>query len=238
VPLTIATLSDVHSPRYIHLLVASIANLTSRGVKVDLMLFAGDIVDKNVVTQLRVVLKVLAKLTDRYGGIPPIVTVFGNEEYIGYEQEYRRMYPQIIWIDDEFRALDINGVSLCIVGSRGALLKPTMWQQRNLTNIEGIYRARVSKIKEMLRYCREHGFTILITHYASTLATLEGEDPRIHKFLGYPIIENLDNKEKPDIAIHGHAHNSVKTYAKVNGVPVYNVSLPATKSITILNLDP
>jgi Icc-related predicted phosphoesterase len=237
-PLVIAALSDVHSPRYVSLLTASINNFVSRGVEVDLVLLAGDLVDKNNYAYLHIVLKVIEKLRNIHGEIPPILAVFGNEEYQGYEDRYRKLYPHVTWIDDEIRSLNINGVDLCIVGSRGVLMKPTVWQQRNIPNIESVYRARVSRIKEMLRVCRGKGFTILVTHYASTLATLEGEDPRIHPFLGYPILEKLNDNEKPSLAIHGHVHNSVKIYAKVNSVSVYNVSLPAAKSVTVINIDP
>jgi Icc-related predicted phosphoesterase len=49
------------------------------------------------------------------------------------------------------------------------------------------------------------------------------------------LMERVVAEAKPDIAIHGHAHLG-RSYTVVDGVPVYNVALPAVKSITIINL--
>lgn len=235
--LKIAAVADIHSPRYIPLLAASIAKLRSESTKIDLILLAGDVVERNDVASLNVVVNILSRLTNKLGASPPMVAVFGNEEYPGYEHVYRKLYPQIMWINDELRVLSIDELTLCIVGSRGAILKPTAWQQKHVPNAEVMYRARVEKIRGLLRKCRDYNISILVTHYTSTFATVEGEDPRIHKFLGYPIIETLNDDEKPCLAIHGHAHNSVRTHAVVNNVPIYNVSIPATKCVTIITLN-
>ncbi|MEM4788742.1 MAG: metallophosphoesterase [Ignisphaera sp.] len=235
-PLTIAAVADIHSPRYIPLLVTSINKLKSRNLKPDLVVLAGDIVEKNSVAYVRIVLGIVNKLSNKQGVTPPIVGVFGNEEYPGYEYKYLSEYPQITWINDEHKVLNIGDIEVCIVGSRGALLKPTTWQQKHLPQVDSLYKARVEKIKELLKQCKKYKASILVTHYASSFATVEGENPDIYKFLGYPLIETLNEYEKPILAIHGHAHKAVRTYANVRGVPVYNVSLPALKSVAILDM--
>lgn len=193
-------------------------------------------VERNNVTSLQPVVITTQKLMSRGGTIPPIIAVFGNEEYIGYEHAYKSMYPQIVWLDDEYKVIEIEGTRICVIGSRGVLLKPTLWQQKNLPNIENLYRARMEKMRNLLKICRDYDFSILITHYASTLATVYGEKPEIHKFLGYPLIDSIDEDKRPHIAIHGHAHNATKITAIVKNTTIYNVSLPAVKGITIINL--
>lgn len=236
VPLTIVAVADIHSPQYVPLLVTSINKIKSGNLKPDLVILAGDIVEKNSVSHVRLVLEIVNKLSNKRGTAPPIIGVFGNEEYTGYEHEYISRYPQVIWFNDEYKVLENENIEICIVGSRGALLKPTTWQQKHISQVDFLYKTRVEKIKELLRYCKKHSVSILVTHYASTFATVEGENLNIYKFLGYPLIEALKEDEKPLLAVHGHAHKAVKTYANVKGVPVYNVSLPAVKSITVLDL--
>jgi len=236
VPLTMVAVADVHSPQYVPLLVTSINKIKSRNLKPDLIILAGDIVEKNSVPHVRVVLEIVNKLSNKHGTTPPIIGVFGNEEYMGYEHEYISKYPQIIWINDEYKVLETENIEVCVVGSRGALLKPTTWQQKHIPHVDALYKTRVEKIKELLRQCKKYRASILVTHYALTFATVEGENLNIYKFLGYPLIETLEDDEKPLLAVHGHAHKAVKTYANVKGVPVYNISLPAVKNVTVLDL--
>ena len=43
---------------------------------------------------------------------------------------------------------------------------------------------------------------------------------------------------KPDIVIHAHAHNARVTEAVIDSVKIYNVSLPARKGITVIEVSP
>lgn len=115
-------------------------------------------------------------------------------------------------------------------------MKATTWQQKNIPNINALYSSRINRIKEYLKICKNYDYSVLVTHYASSLATVYGEPPSVHKFLGFPLIETMDKNLRPHIAIHGHAHNAVRTFALVGGTIVYNVSLPANKKITVIEL--
>lgn len=232
----IAAVADVHSPRYLPLFVASVSYLRAKSEKIDLVIFAGDMVERNAVTSLQPIVIAAQKLMSRHNSAPPILAVFGNEEYVGYEHEYTSKYPQIIWLDDEHSVVELEKAKICVIGSRGILLKPTVWQQKHLLNIETLYNVRIERIKNLLKICRDYDLSILITHYASTFATVYGEKTEIHKFLGYPLIDLIDEDLRPHIAIHGHAHNATKTTAIIKNTTVYNVSLPANKKITTINL--
>ncbi|NPA96848.1 MAG: metallophosphoesterase [Crenarchaeota archaeon] len=223
--------ADVHSPRYLSLFVASMARADTSQVSAVLM--AGDIVERGRVEAMRHIMTVLRK----HVRDAPLYAVFGNEEYFDKEREFVEAYPEITWLNDSVAELRVEGATICIVGSRGVLARPTHWQSRHIPNIHSLYRSRIRRIRELLQKCRSScSKVILLTHYASSLATIRGEPPSIHSYLGYPIVEGLPPGARPDIAIHGHAHNSKVLRAVVNGVEVHNVALPARKSVTLINV--
>lgn len=223
--------ADVHSPRYLSLFIASMARASIEGVSAVLM--AGDVVERGRVEALKHVLTVLR----RHVKDAPLYAVFGNEEYFEKEREFIEAYPEITWLNDSVAELELDAARICIVGSRGVLAKPTHWQAKHIPNIHALYRERLRKLRDLLRECRSRcSKVILLTHYASSMATVKGEPPSIHSYLGYPIIEGLPPEARPDIAVHGHAHNSKVLKAVVNGVEVHNVAIPARRSITLISL--
>ncbi len=229
----ILAVADIHSPHYLHLFIASISKLDPSTI--DLIILAGDSVDRGNVSALRPVIEVLSRF--KKGHDIPLVAVFGNEEYFDRENKFVQHYPEITWLNDEYRVVALqNGVELCIVGSRGVLQKPTSWQSRHIPNIHRIYRERIKRLRELLRECRTRGTTLLVTHYAPTYATVYGEPHAIYSYLGYQLLESLHADEIPRIAIHGHAHNAKVLKAVVNGVEVYNVALPARRDVTLINI--
>jgi len=228
--------ADVHSPRYLNLFIASLSQIATSSIEIDVVVLAGDMVDRGRIEYLKPVLEAIHKniCRDRY---VPIMAVFGNEEYFDKEEEIVRKFPDVIWLNDNFEELEVKGAKICFVGSRGVLQKPTRWQQKHIPNIAEMYRERVTKLKELLRVCRARcDKVILVTHYAPTFQTVKGEPPAIYGYLGYPLLEQCAQYERPDIAIHGHAHNSKVLRAVVNGVEVYNVSLPAKGGVTVIEM--
>ncbi|MEM0026654.1 MAG: metallophosphoesterase [Ignisphaera sp.] len=228
----IIAFADVHGMQYLSMLISSLNRINVKNV--DFIVMAGDIVDKGRIEYMRVVLSVLQKLFPHIYSRPIVIAVFGNEEYFGTEENYYSAYPQVIWLNNSYRIVKLDDFEICFVGDRGVLKKPTTWQQRNIKGIENIYSRNLGNIINMVRACKKDYYTILITHYASSYLTIFGENPSIYHFLGYPIIEGMDIK--PDIAIHGHAHNSQKTEANINGTAIYNVSIPANKGVKLITI--
>ncbi len=226
--------SDIHSPHFLPLFIASLSQVPFN--EIELVILAGDLVDKGRIEMLKPVIEVLKKHLQNND--VPIVAVFGNEEYMDRENAFIERYPEIHWVSDSVLRLQLrSGIDICIVGSRGVLLRPTKWQSKHIPSIHEIYRERLKRLRELLRVCRDScQFVVLVTHYASSFVTVNGEPPSIHQYLGYPLIEHLGENEKPHLAIHGHAHNSKVLHAVVNGVPVYNVALPARKGVTLIEL--
>jgi len=116
----ILSTADIHSPRYLDLFMKS---LEKTSISPDIIILAGDLVDKNNVYALKPVYNALLK---KFPEIP-IISVFGNEEYRGYEDKYKSMYPLFKWLNDEYLVLEISGQRIGIIGTRGALDKPTPW---------------------------------------------------------------------------------------------------------------
>jgi Icc-related predicted phosphoesterase len=220
-PLILAT-GDIHAPVYAEPFIKSLAKIS---VKPDLVLLAGDLVEHNNVKAFN---KVYTVLLEKFGSTP-LIAVFGNEEYIGFEDEYRRMYPGIKWLNDEIHEITAGGRRVCIVGSRGALNKPTRWQERNLPGLKDYYRRLPGKLVELASECKRLGseIIVLLTHYGVTFKNLAGEPAGIWDYLALPELEKILVEGGFNVSIHAHAHRGFYEKVMVGSVPVYNVSFPA-----------
>lgn len=214
--------ADVHCPRYKELFMKSL----ERVIKLpDLVILAGDMVERNNVYALQ---PIYNAIIERFGNTP-VISVFGNEEFRGFEDKYVSLYPRFKWLNDEFVVLDIKGVRLAVVGTRGSLDKATVWQIRNIPRVSDYYRELPQKIIEHVDRARLEGvnYTILVSHYGVTYDNLEGEDKNIWPYLASRRFEEVIISKQLDLVIHAHAHHGVKESIYIGGTPVYNVSLPA-----------
>lgn len=221
----LAAVGDIHSPKYLDLFLRALDSLSEDP---DLFLLLGDIVYKGRWREFRRVVLEIKKRIDC-----TIVSCFGNEEF---EDVIPRIMEEnsgdVIFLDDEAVKLDLGGLKIGIVGTRGSLDKPTSWQARNVPNIERIYAERVEKVEKLLQGLKTR-YRILAMHYAPTYKTLRGEPPRIYPMLGSRRFESIIVRIKPDLVLHAHSHNGSR-YAEIEGVPIYNASLPLSKEILVL----
>ncbi len=222
----LAATADIHSPKYLDEFLRAVDSFEGTP---DLILLAGDVVYRGRVEEFAKVLEPLESLGSR------ILAIFGNEEYDDLKPRFLEAYgDRVQWLDDQGLEVEIRGLRLWIVGSRGSLKRPTTWQSRHIPGIEEIYRARVSLLDELLAEAGGRK-AILMTHYAPTFRTLVGENPKIWSRLGHPGLERVIKRRRPALVVHGHAHNGSKE-ARVNSVPVYNVSFPVWREIVKLTL--
>jgi Icc-related predicted phosphoesterase len=68
-------------------------------------------------------------------------------------------------------------------------------------------------------------FRVALLHYAPIHDTLNGEPPEIWTFLGSDRLAAPLLEHRPDLVLHGHAHSG-QLQGELDGVPVYNVSVP------------
>ncbi len=172
----------------------------------DLFLLAGDIARAATVSEFAEVVD----LVDL-----PMVAVFGNQERP--PQKFKSAFPEITFLEEELFEFD----GLEIVGSSGVL---DDWRGGEL------FERRIEKIKALLSPS-----SILLTHFAPTYATLEGEGESAYPRLGSMAMERILREKGPRMAIHAHAHCG-KREATVGGVPVKNVSLPLNGRVTVMEL--
>lgn len=223
----VAAVSDVHYPRFFNQFKKALECFQDN---VDLFIMAGDMVCRGRIEDYGAILDVLK---DTFGKCK-LVGVFGNEEYEELTDRLRKLYPEIVWLDDG--ELVINNT--CFIGTRGSLQEPTPWQLRNVAGIRERYRRRELSVTKMLKIAVRRGLkTVLVSHYAPTYVTLRGEKPSIWRYLGSKRMERLIARVGVDVVIHGHAHGSTKAEGVVNSTRVYNVALPATNRITLIDLE-
>lgn len=220
--INILATADIHSPKYLSLFMKS---LKETAAKPDLIILAGDLVEKNTIPAFKPIYNALLQ---KYEEIP-IIAVYGNEEYRGYEYRYEELYRKIIWLNDKYVILSIRNYKIAIIGTRGALDKPTTWQARNIPEIYKYYKELPNKIAELVDEVRSKNIdlVILVSHYGVTYKDLEGEPRNIWAYLASNRFENIITSKGIDLVIHGHAHNGLIEQVFIGSTPVYNVSLPA-----------
>ena len=223
----IVATADIHSPKYLPLLSNALRLVNFMDCEV--FIIAGDIVAKGNVHAASHVFSLIRKV---YNG--KIIAVFGNEDYEELSDKFRELYPDVIWLDDDYIDIDLSVGKVRIIGSRGVLDTPTSWQMKHIPDIVERYNKRIKILEKLLSSSKYP--TLLITHYAPTYATLKGEPSRIWPQLGSKKLESIIKRYKPLAVIHGHAHNGRIDHIEIDGIPIYNVSLPAFKRLFKISL--
>lgn len=214
--------SDIHSPLYLSLFKKSMDSITDSC----LFIMAGDIVDRGVVSAAEPVFRMIREKTSA-----TIISVFGNEEYMDREKYFVKRYPEVVWLNDNYTIIGINNHSIAVIGTRGALERPTKWQRKHMPWLENVYRKRPVVLRNLIANARkEADIIVVVSHYALTHHTIIGEPTHIWPEIYSPAMEKVVLEERPHIIIHGHAHRG-KPFANVKGIRIYNVALPLNKRI-------
>ena len=223
----IAATSDVHTPRYYTEFIQALEQMT---VKPDLFILAGDMVHRGEMAEYEKVYNAL------FGKIScPIIACFGNNEYQQLRDDIKQKFAEIRFLDDQSIEVDTGLMRIGIFGTTGSLETPTPWQRANIPNIERIYQQRIELADRHLQRMKGM-FIILLTHYAPTYKTLEGENPRFFSSMGSQLYENVINNRKPNLVIHGHSHRGSR-HAWIGTTPVFNVSFPLNREIVVIDTD-
>ncbi len=230
----VACVSDVHTKLYIDLFEKALREVDFD--KVDIFLFAGDMIYKGNVEDLFKIIAVIEKVGVKF----PIYACFGNEEYENLYDQLREIGKnKIIFLEDEFVSIQIpkKGKTIGLIATKGSLAEPTRWQEQNFPNIREIYQQRIKKIDELASTFNTD-IRILLFHYAPTFLTVVGEPEKAYPQIASPAYEKiiLNEKYKIDAVFHGHAHRGIKFAFLKNRIPIYNVALPVRKQITVVDL--
>ncbi len=223
--------SDIHSPKYLTKLKHVLDRHKGTVSNIDLVLIAGDLTKKGSIQGLTELVNVLREYLDS----KPIVACPGNEDFENIVDKIRRERILTL-LDDEELELEIRGQKVRIYGTRGVLDEPTAWQKRNIKNIREVYEKRLQRLRELLRSWSNNKETlhILLSHYAVTYLTLEGEDRRIWRQLGTCRLDS--SLGRPMLVIHGHAHRSTRRAVKVRDTLILNVAFPGVEGVFLVDV--
>jgi Icc-related predicted phosphoesterase len=189
----------------------------------DVLVIGGDLTNHGRLEELEVLLKALDGCT-----IPVIATLGNHDHESGNADELSRLLAQ-----SSIHLLDRSSIVIDGVGFSGVKgfcggFDQTMANSfgENLFKAwvtEGILEAEALK-KELWGLNTERRVAVL--HYAPVRATVEGEPPEIHAFLGTSRLGAALDEGGATVAFHGHAHAGRFEGKTPGGVPVYNVSVP------------
>ena len=226
--LTVLASSDIHAPKFLPQFRKALADAAASNP--DLFILAGDVVEKGKAEFCSYVSKAIE---ERFN--VKIVGVYGNEEY-------DEVWPNLQncgleWINDQLLLLELKGVKLAVVGTRGVLDRPTPWQERNIPDIAEIYAQRLKKLDTLLSKARSAADTVmLVTHYPPLCNTIEGEPARFAPRMASKRLLKIVLKNRVDVVVHGHLHKSRVHFDAKNGTKIYNVAFPAVGKIVKIEI--
>ncbi len=223
--LRVGAVGDIHSPKFLNEFKRSLNAIDP--ARIELLLLAGDLILRGNQNNLNYVLESV----EHTGVKCPILACFGNEEYSDIRDDVRKLAGhKVRFLDDESAEVQVRNIKVGIVGSQGSLESPTPWQARNLPNIEKTYSERIDRIAQLLAGLKTD-LRILLLHYPPTFKVLEGEPKMFYRHIGCNRCERIISKDKVDAVICAHSHMG-NAFALVNEVPIHNVSLPAVRRIS------
>ncbi len=180
----------------------------------DLVLIAGDLTRWGSVEDFLSVARPFEKTKWKC----PIIACLGNHEPEDAKEIYLHHSRRIQILEDEATAVNIRGEKISIIGSRGSLDDFGIGHYIDFASRQDI-EARLKKIEALLK--KTSGTKILLTHYAPTFKTLEGEHPSIWGGMADPRLEESIRKYKLLFCLHGHAHYG-KEMDFIGSTPVFN----------------
>lgn len=214
----IAAVADIHYPRFFSQFEESLRNLT----KPDIFLLAGDIVNRGKSDGYAVVVDAI---DSNFGNIP-IVACFGNEDYNMFHNEQQiveSVGKRVTFLDNRSITISIKGTKIGIIGV--SIIGERVKEVSAIRSVfEDLAQWISQSLEELMAIVSE---VIILSHY-SPLA----ENEASFSWWFWEAVKNY----LPSTIVHGHIHDAIKNKVEVESTSVYNVALPATGSITEINL--
>jgi uncharacterized protein len=195
----------------------------------DLVLLAGDLTTLGEPEQARV-------LADAAGGLAiPVAAVLGNHDlHSGHGGEIAAILADagVHMLDRAATVFEVEGGEIGVVGTKGFVGGFTGSQLPDfgeplLRRVYSETSEEVDAIRRGLQEIAHCPIRIVLLHYAPTSDTLHGEPEGIWAYLGSDRLATPIAEYRPDVVLHGHAHNGSFEGA-IGEVPVYNVAVHVT----------
>jgi len=191
----------------------------------DVVLLAGDLTTEGEPAQAEILAEACR------GMDTPVVAVLGNHDLHadrGDEVAAVLRHAGIELLERGHTKVGSSGIGIAgtkgFVGGFHGLGLPD-FGERSLRAIYTETTAEVEALGAGLHEIALCPFRIALLHYAPIAETLHGEPPEIWTFLGSERLAAPILEHRPDLVLHGHAHAG-RLQGDLDGVPVYNVSVP------------
>jgi Icc-related predicted phosphoesterase len=194
--------------------------------RADVILLAGDLTGHGEPEEAQVV-------ADAARGLDaPVYAVLGNHDYHAArvpEVTSTLEAAGIVVLERASRVIDVGGTQLGLVGTKGFVggfpgsTLPDFGEPL-LREVYAEAGRDVVALEEGLAAVDGLPLRVVLLHYSPTMSTLQGEPESIWTFLGTNRLDGPIQKHKPDLVLHGHAHEGTFAGA-IGAVPVYNVAV-------------
>lgn len=221
-PLRLAAIGDLHVNENQK---APYRELFQRiSAEADVLVLCGDLTNFGKTSEAEILAEDLRACTI------PVVGVLGNHDFeCGQPEAVSRILHAAGMRVLDGEAYEIEGVGFA--GAKGFIggFGRHMLSAFGEPAIKAFVQASVDenlKLESSLRMLRTDR-SVVVTHYAPVVETVEGEPEAIYPFLGSARIgETIDRFEGVKAVLHGHAHRGAPRGRTPGGVPVYNVARP------------
>ena len=192
----------------------------------DLILLAGDLTAHGEPEESQVVANAARGLDI------PVYAVLGNHDY--HADRVREVTSTledagIAVLERSSTVIDVAGTQVGLVGAKGFVggfpgsTLPDFGEPL-LREVYAEAGKDVAALEEGLAEVEGLPLRVVLLHYSPTMSTLQGEPESIWTFLGTNRLDGPIQKHKPDLVLHGHAHQGTFAGA-IGAVPVYNVAV-------------
>jgi Icc-related predicted phosphoesterase len=239
-PIRVAAVGDIHLNATNHGRLRP--HLDGLAERADLLLIAGDVTCLGTVAEAEVVAEELAVAVDEV----PVLAVLGNHDHHSDEEVavagvLGRAGVRVLEGDAD--CVEVDGVRVGIAGTKGfgggfvgasasefgeAAFKAFAREGRLVgERLRGALLSMAADVR------------LVLLHYSPIAATLEGERPEIHAFLGSHFLGDAVDEAGADLVVHGHAHAGREEGTTTGGVAVRNVAQPVLgRPLAIYAVDP
>jgi uncharacterized protein len=195
----------------------------------DLMLLAGDLTTHGEPEQAAVLAGACAGLET------PVVAVLGNHDHhAGAADEVAETLAEsgVVVLDRGHAIFELHDLEVGVVGTKGFVggfpgAEIADFGEPALRHVYGETTLEVEALEQGLEAVAGCHKRIVLLHYSPTADTLVGEPEPIWAFLGSGRLAGPIGMHRPDLVIHGHAHNGT-TRGAIGSVPVRNVAVHVT----------
>jgi Icc-related predicted phosphoesterase len=195
----------------------------------DVVLLAGDLTTTGEPEEARV-------LADACRGLPiPVFAVLGNHDHhAGRSAEISTVLEDagVRMLDGSCARCEVAGLELGVVGAKGFMggfpgsALPDFGEPL-LRQVYAETTAQADAIARGLQEIVHCDLRVVLLHYAPIEATIEGEPPGIHTYLGCERLATPIAENGAEFVLHGHAHAG-SFEGSIGRIPVYNVAVHVT----------